>query len=270
MKVGVPALVLIIAALLPGPPSSAAGASASADRAKLVCSGSAWTLIGPGWRVPSVQSFAASGGKTVPSAAKQSRLLPGVQYWVLLTPNFVDTCARARTVSIEVGRNSVNGTYLLAISVQPLASGFSAPLPRFPARPPGAHCGPARAGAHTGRVVRPRQFRADLPDYASIRQALRGFLVTSGWQDVRDHLYRTVFAGAGGSGPNKGHGMIEVIVSHACAGQIGPTTVDTTTQRTGPLTLTSVRGTAAYFTFAGGSGVLYLRSHRFVMTRGPK
>jgi hypothetical protein len=90
--------------------------------------------------------------------------------------------------------------------------------------------------------------------------------VTTAWQTVRDDQYLTIVAGASRAKSLRGHGEILMTLSNPCRGNLGPTTVDTTDGRTGPLTLSRVRYSIVSFTFPGGRGTLSLLTHHFAIS----
>ena len=95
---------------------------------RLVCNGSSWTLIGPGYRIYSTRQFVASGDRVFPRAVRDARRLRQPRYWVSSTTQLQDTCPGRRVISIELGVNSRNHTYLMAVSLAPLSQRARPPI----------------------------------------------------------------------------------------------------------------------------------------------
>ncbi|MBV9281666.1 MAG: hypothetical protein JOZ41_16420 [Chloroflexi bacterium] len=223
---------------------------------RTVCTGTGWTLVGPGARIGSVQQFAARGGTLFPAQVRSARRLPSVQYWVTATGSFENTCAPSMT-SVEIGVNRRQHTYLYAVSLS------WAPLNAAPAPPPTLPCPAAKATRTTGRILRPGQFRAQIANLPWVLGDLRGLVPTSAWQSTRGTVTVTIFAGSSTARRLAGQGVVEVIRSQSC--QPFSVSVDTTDKHTGPLTLTRVRGATVFFTYTKGWGSLSLSTHRFAL-----
>jgi hypothetical protein len=86
---------------------------------------------------------------------------------------------------------------------------------------------------------------------------------TTFWRELRGKRLMTVYGGTYRS--DKRHGAIEVVWSYPCTGP-QQYSVDTTDAATGPLTLTTVRGSIVSFTFSGGHGKLDFARHHFQLT----
>lgn len=123
--------LLAIASLsaLRGPALAADGAQ---PIIRLVCNGTNWTLIGPGYRIYSTRQFVASGGKLFPRAVRDARRLRQPRYWVSSTMHLQDTCPGKHVISIGLGVNSRNHMYLMAVSASPLSQRARPPLSLVP------------------------------------------------------------------------------------------------------------------------------------------